>query len=109
MASLVTVVVLALGVLGWWSFTSPLMQDAAGSRFVRLENLNTSNGPDLFVYLSPDADGYVDGAIEVARLKADKGSFNSPVPPGTDVSDVRSVLIWCKQFSHLFAVATLEG
>ena len=48
-------------------------------------------------------------AIEVARLRADRGSYNTPVPPGTDVSGVRSVLIWCKQFSHLFAVATLDG
>jgi hypothetical protein len=31
------------------------------------------------------------------------------VPEGTDVSGARSVLIWCKQFSHLFAVAPLEG
>ena len=74
---------------------------------MRFDDFAVRNGPDLFVYLSPDPDGYVDGAIEVARLKADRGSFNTPVPTGTDLSDVRSVLIWCKQFSHLFAVATL--
>ena len=89
--------------------TATLSEVAPGEWVVRFDDFAVRNGPDLFVYLSPDADGYVDGAIEVARLKADKGSFNTAVPPGTDVSDVRSVLIWCKQFSHLFAVATLDG
>lgn len=89
--------------------TATLSEVAPGEWVVRFDDFAVRNGPDLFVYLSPDADGYVDGAIEVARLKADRGSFNTPVPPGTDVSDVRSVLIWCKQFSHLFAVATLDG
>jgi len=30
------------------------------------------------------------------------------VPAGTDPAGARSVLIWCKQFSHLFAVAPLS-
>lgn len=88
--------------------TATLQEVAPGEWVVRFDDFAVRNGPDLFVYLSPDPDGYADGAIEVARLKADKGSFNTPVPPGTDVSGVRSVLIWCKQFSHLFAVATLD-
>jgi hypothetical protein len=88
--------------------TATLNEVAPGEWVVRFDDFAVRNGPDLFVYLSPDADGYADGAIEVARLKADKGSFNTPIPPGTDVSGARSVLIWCKQFSHLFAVATLD-
>ena len=59
--------------------------------------------------LSPDRAGYDDAAVEVGRLRATDGSFNMRVPAGTDVSRVRSVLIWCKQFSHLFAVAPLDG
>lgn len=89
--------------------TATLREVAPGEWVVRFDDFAVRNGPDLFVYLSPDANGYADGAIEVARLKADKGSFNTRVPPGTDVSGARSVLIWCKQFSHLFAVATLNG
>lgn len=88
--------------------TATLSEVAPGEWVVRFDDFAVRNGPDLYVYLSPDPDGYADGAIEVARLKADRGSFNTPVPPGTDVSDARSVLIWCKQFSHLFAVATLD-
>ena len=48
-----------------------------------------------------------ENALEVARLKATDGSFNIPLPDGADPTEHRSVLIWCKQFSHLFAVAPL--
>lgn len=88
--------------------TARLLEVAPGQHVVRFEGFSVRNGPDLYVYLSPSADGYVDGSIEVARLKATDGDFNTPVPAGADVSRVRSVLIWCKQFSHLFAVAPLD-
>jgi hypothetical protein len=89
--------------------TAILREVEAGRWVVRLEDFAVRNGPDLYVVLSPDRDGYTDDAIEVGRLKATDGNFNMRVPDGADVSEVRSVLIWCKQFSHLFAVAPLEG
>jgi hypothetical protein len=60
------------------------------------------------VYLSPSDEGYVDGAVELGRLKADKGNQNYEVPPGADVEGARSVIIWCRQFSVLFATARLS-
>ena len=86
-----------------------LREVEAGRWVVRLEDFAVRNGPDLYVVLSPDPGGYTDDAIEVGRLKATDGNFNMRVPDGADVSEVRSVLIWCKQFSHLFAVAPLDG
>jgi hypothetical protein len=55
--------------------------------------------------------GYADGAIELGRLKADTGNQNYPVPAGAldDPGTAASVVIWCKQFSHLFATAPLAG
>jgi hypothetical protein len=79
----------------------------AGSFTVRLEDFAVRNGPDLFVYLSPDAAGYVEGAVELGRLKADQGNQNYQVPAGTDVSRGASVVIWCKQFAVVFAIAAL--
>ncbi len=76
---------------------------------LRLEDFSVRNGPDLFVYLSPDADGYTRKAVEVGRLKATDGSFGYKLPAGTDPADFESAIIWCKQFSHLFAVAPFEG
>ncbi len=89
--------------------TAILREVEPGRWVVRLEDFSVRNGPDLYVVLSPDRAGYDDAAVEVGRLRATDGSFNMRVPAGTDVSRARSVLIWCKQFSHLFAVAPLDG
>jgi hypothetical protein len=89
--------------------TATLTETAPGTWALRFEGFSVRNGPDLFVYLSPDPDGYADGAFEVARLKATDGSFNVPLPAGMDPGAYRSVVIWCKQFSTPFAVAPLAG
>jgi hypothetical protein len=88
--------------------TARLIETSTGTFTVRLEDFAVRNGPDLYVYLSRDADGYADGAIELGRLKADRGNQNYEVPAGTNLSNVESVVIWCKQFSVLFATATLS-
>ena len=75
---------------------------------LRLEDFAVRNGPDLFVYLSPSADGYTDGVIELGRVKADRGNQNYEIPARTDASSARSVVIWCKQFAVQFATATLD-
>jgi Electron transfer DM13 len=87
------------------SGTATIIETASGTYTLRLEDFSVRNGPDLFVYLSQDPDGYVDEALELGRLKATDGSFNYALPAGTDPSAFASALIWCKQFSHLFAVA----
>jgi hypothetical protein len=89
--------------------TATLIETAPGTFVVRLEGFEVRNGPDLYVYLSPAADGYADGVIELGRLKADKGNQNYDVPAGLDPASVASVLIWCKQFSVQFAVAAFDG
>ena len=88
--------------------TARLIETAPGSFTVRLEDFAVRNGPDLYVYLSPDPGGYADGAIELGRLKADRGNQNYQVADGVDISDAASVVIWCRQFSVLFATAALE-
>ena len=88
--------------------TARLLETEPGTFVVRLEDFAVRNGPDLYVYLSPSADGYARGAIELGRLKADRGNQNYAVPAGVDATSVRSVVIWCKQFSHLFATAPLD-
>ena len=91
--------------------TARLIETAPGEYVVRLEDFEVRNGPDLYVYLSPDPAGYAKSAIELGRLKADKGNQNYAVPSGTldDPARAASVVIWCKQFSHLFATAPLAA
>jgi hypothetical protein len=90
--------------------TAGLIETSPGVYVVRLEDFAVRNGPDLYVYLSPSADGYDRGAIELGRLKADTGNQNYAVPAGAlrEPGAAASVVIWCKQFSHLFATAPLR-
>ena len=83
------------------------IETAPGRYTLRFEEFSVRNGPDLYVYLSPDAAGYADGALELGTLKATDGAFGYELPEGTDPSDFGSAVIWCKQFAVLFAVAPL--
>jgi Electron transfer DM13 len=95
------------------SGTVVLLQDRSGTRFVRLENLDTSNGPDLFVYLStnpPDGEegAFDDDYVNLGRLEGNLGSSNYVVPPGTDLMRFNSVVIWCDRFDSAFGAAPLN-
>jgi hypothetical protein len=98
------------------SGTVKLVRLADGSRIVRLENLDTSNGPDLRVWLS-DAEVkegpegwhlFDDGAyVSLGKLKGNKGSQNYTVPADIDLSRYSSVSIWCDRFDVSFGAAEL--
>lgn len=84
-----------------------LIETAPGTYVLRFEDFSVRNGPDLFVYLSPNPNGYTDEALELGELKGTDGAFNYDVPAGTDVSAFKSAVVWCKAFGVLFATATL--
>jgi len=88
--------------------TATLLETAPGEWVVRFEAFSVRNGPNLYVYLSPDPTRYRKSAVELGPLKATDGDFNTKVPAGTDVSTLHSVVIWCKQFGVQFAVAPLS-
>ncbi len=87
------------------SGTASIVEIEPGRYHLRLEDFSVRNGPDLYVYLSPSADGWTEDALELGLLKATDGSFGYDLPAGTDPGAFQSAIIWCKQFSHLFAVA----
>jgi Electron transfer DM13 len=83
-----------------------------GRRFLRLDDLETSNGPDLFVYLSTTpADGprdaFDDEFLSLGRLKANQGNQNYAIGAGTRLDRYRSVVIWCRRFTYAFGAAEL--
>jgi hypothetical protein len=86
--------------------TALLIETEPGRYTLRFEEFSVRNGPDLFVYLSPNAGGFAEGALNLGELKATDGAFNYEVPAGTDVSQFRSAVVWCRQFSVQFATAT---
>jgi hypothetical protein len=85
-----------------------LIETGPGLYTLRLEEFSVRNGPDLFVYLTPDKNS-VEGAINLGGLKATDGAFNYDVPPGTDLSQYEYAIVWCRQFTVLFASAPLVG
>jgi Electron transfer DM13 len=61
-----------------------------GRRFLRLDNLRTSNGPDLFVYLSVTPTGgqrdtFDDNFVSLGRLKGNLGNQNYEIAPSVDL------------------------
>ena len=86
-----------------------IVETAKDTRVLRFENFSVRNGPDLYVYLSKDASGKkVEEALNLGRLKATDGAFNYEIPAGIDLAGVKSVVVWCRQFDVLFAVAPLS-
>jgi hypothetical protein len=84
-----------------------------GSRFVRLEDLDTSDGPDLRIYLtdqpvSDDWGVWDDGRyVDLGGLKGNVGASNYRIPDDVDLSGLRTVVIWCRRFTVGFAVASI--
>ncbi|MFI9340895.1 DM13 domain-containing protein [Streptomyces sp. NPDC052773] len=87
-----------------------------GSHVVRLEDLATSNGPDLHVWLTdaPVKEGragwnvFDDGEyVSLGKLKGNKGSQNYTVPADVDPARYSSVSIWCDRFDVSFGAAEL--
>jgi len=98
------------------SGTVKLVRLADGSHVVRLENLDTSNGPDLRVWLTdaPVKAGkagwhvFDDGQhVSLGKLKGNKGSQNYAVPKDVDPARYSSVSIWCDRFDVSFGAAEL--
>ena len=77
----------------------------SGAQILRLENFKTTNGPDLYVYLSNDKSA--SDFINVGRLKGNVGNQNYEIPIGSDLSKYNTVLIWCRAFSFLFGSAQI--
>lgn len=74
---------------------------------LRLENFKSTNGPDLYVYLSTDIQAT--DIVSLGALKANIGNQNYEIPKGTDLEKYNKVLIWCKSFSVLFGSAELTA
>ena len=84
-----------------------------GSRFVRLEDLDTSDGPDLRIYLtdqplSDDWHVWDDGEyVDLGALKGNIGDSNYEIPRDLDLSRYETVVVWCRRFTVGFGVAPI--
>ena len=95
-----------------------LVRLAAGRRQLLLRGLDTSDGPDLRVWLTdrkvlPGRAGWQvfdDGRwVELGRLKGNIGDQVYDIPASVDLDGLRSVSIWCKRFAVSFGAAPLAA
>ncbi len=93
-----------------------ILQLRDGGRVLRIDGLDTSNGPDLHVWITdapvrPGRAGWFvfdDGQhIDLGDLKGNRGSQNYPLPPSVDLTELTSVSIWCQRFHVSFGAAAL--
>lgn len=83
-----------------------LTVEAEDGTYLRFEDFETTNGPDLFVYLvEPGAE--TDTGIRLGALKGNIGSQNYQVRDQVDLNRHSTVVIWCRTFDADFGVGTL--
>lgn len=99
------------------SGTVRVIRLADGSRVLTLENLATSDGPDIHVWLAaapviPGDDGWYvfddQPRVDLGQLKGNLGNQVYPVPAGVDLDSLPSVTLWCERFAVSFGAAALS-
>jgi hypothetical protein len=93
-----------------------VVQRPDGSRVLAIAHLNTSNGPDLHIWLT-DApvrktnDGWSifdDGKyLSLGTLKGNIGNQVYNIPRSADLATLTSVTVWCARFDVSFGAAEL--
>jgi hypothetical protein len=92
-----------------------VFQLADGKKTLRLTNFETSNGPDVHVYLVAAQDAKDNdtvtkaGFVDLGSLKGNIGDQNYDLPANADLAKYRAVTIWCKRFSVNFGTAPLNS
>lgn len=92
--------------------TAVLGTTTDGKTVLRLQQLKSANGPDLYVYLtkvsSPRTRSDVEGGYQVGKLKATRGDSNYELPDNVDASQYQAVVVYCRSFSAIFGYANLS-
>ena len=100
------------------SGTVELARDDSGS-FLQFRDYDQTQGPDVFCYLTPDADPDTTAAIDAGvKVLVDggadggemtkTGTFVQSLSNDIDVEGMNGVGIWCDRFSVPFGAATLS-
>ncbi|MEM1378844.1 MAG: DM13 domain-containing protein [Pseudomonadota bacterium] len=90
-----------------------ILRNGSGETVLRLTEFEVTNGPDLEVWLSSVADPQASRDVSngewvsLGQLKGNIGDQTYTIPADTDLSQYRSVVIWCEQFGVLFLPAML--
>jgi len=91
------------------SGTAVVLGNGTDQRFLRFENFETDNGPDLNVYLVNSSTGDVSDFVDLGDLKGNIGPQNYEIPIDVDLDRYDTVVIWCVRFGVAFAAADLAA
>lgn len=83
-----------------------------GSHLLRLEEFSSTNGPDLYVYLtsanSAESDTALDSDfVDLGLLTGNIGNQNYAIGDDVDLDRYDTVVIWCRRFTVGFGAADL--
>jgi len=90
-----------------------VLNDGSTQRFLRFEDFETDNGPDLNVYLSTapadaDSGAFDDDFVDLGDLKGNIGTQNYEIPADVDLDVYSTVVIWCVRFGVVFGAADIS-
>ncbi len=91
-----------------------IIREAGVRRLVLGEDFQITDGPDLFVLLSPKFfDDATDGnanenTVNLGALQTNTGEQTYEIPADVDLTQYQSVLIHCIEYSHLFGGADFQ-
>ena len=96
------------------SGTATIYEVDDGSRVLRFEDFEVTNGPALRVFLTPGQvnsadDATIDGYLDLGALKGNVGAQNYELPADLDLDEFGTVVIYCEPFHVVFATASLKG
>jgi len=95
--------------------TAAVYQLADGRRTLRLSEFETSNGPDVRVYLAAQEVEKGNeavkqaGFIDLGSIKGNRGDQNYELPADVDLNKYKHVVIWCRRFGVNFGQAALDA
>ena len=95
------------------SGTAAIIELVGGTSVLRFTDFEVTNGPDLEVWLvkadtiEKSSDVTDSEWVSLGQLKGNIGDQNYLIPEDVNADDFATVVIWCEQFSVLFASAAL--
>jgi hypothetical protein len=89
-----------------------IYQNPDGGYFLRFENFEVTNGPQLHVILGVDENPFnhdtLGDYLDLGPLKGNIGDQNYVIPADTDLDAYGSVVIYCVPFRAIFAIAPIR-
>lgn len=92
------------GLVGHQASGTAKILDVGGKKYLRFENFEVTNGPDLRVYLTNDGD--VKNGLHLEKLKGSRGDQNYSLE-GIDADKYDTVVVYCQPFGVYFGQAKL--